>query len=70
MAKSQAPDNKDPYLIQSLGAIYSSFANKNIWVDDPSRRKVLKEAKQIIDIALSDPEIKQDSQIYYYRGLI
>ena len=30
----------------------------------------MKEAKQIIDIALSDPEIKQYSQIYYYRGLI
>jgi len=35
MAKSKVPDNKDPYLIQSLGAIYSSFGDRNIWVDDP-----------------------------------
>lgn len=66
IAKVKAKDNKDPYLIESLGALYQSFIQKNIWIDDSSRRQILKQAKLMIDEATISTDIKQDSQIYYY----
>lgn len=70
ISKTIFPDNKDPYLLQSLNIIMKCFQDSpNQWIDDPERRKLIIMAKEIVDEAI-DKNCKLDSVIYYYRGLL
>lgn len=70
LSKAIFPDNKDPYLLQSLNVIMKCFQDSpNQWIDDPERRKLIMMAKEIVDEAI-DKNCKLDSVIYYYRGLL
>ncbi|CAI2363482.1 unnamed protein product [Moneuplotes crassus] len=70
LCKSKFPDNKDPYLLQSLNIILKCFRdNHNQWIDDDFKKETLINAKGIVDQAI-DSNCKLDSVIYYYRGLL
>ena len=52
-AKVKFPDNKDPYLLQSLNIIMKCYKEKpGQWIDDSERRKMLIMAKNLIDEAI------------------
>jgi tetratricopeptide (TPR) repeat protein len=69
-AKAKFPDNKDPYLLQSLNIMNKWYKDHpDQWIDDSERRKLLMMAKSIVDEAI-DKDWKLDSVIYYYRGLL
>ena len=69
-SKAIFPDNKDPFLLQSLNIIMKWFQDcPNQWIDDPERRKLLIMAKEIVDESI-EKNWKLDSVIYYYRGLL
>ena len=69
-AKVKFPENKDPYLLQSLNILTKNYDEQpNQWIDEAERRTTLFMAKKIVDEAI-DNNCKLDSIIFYYRGLI
>lgn len=53
MAKERFPDNKDPYLLQSLNLMMQCYQEKpSQWIDDSERRKMLIFSKKLIDEAI------------------
>lgn len=70
LAKEKFPDNKDPFLLQSLNIMMKCYKESpDQWIDDPERRKMLSMAKNLVDVAI-ESNCKLDSVIYYYRGLL
>jgi len=69
-AKEKFPENKDPYLLQSLNIVMKWYKENSChWIDDSERRNMLLMAKKLVDEAI-DSKCKLDSVIFYYRGLL